>query len=81
MPRGRPMSLSARITETARDALKILPGLEAVSEWEKEYGAFTQRELNEARRRERSGWVGLSKWHWASARKLNDGPLVRPTNR
>ncbi len=48
------VSLSAWMTEAARDALKIRAGLEAVAEWEKEHGAFTQEELNEARRRVRA---------------------------
>jgi len=48
------VSLSAWMTEAARDALKIRAGLEAVAEWEKEHGAFTQEELNEARRQARA---------------------------
>jgi hypothetical protein len=48
------VSLSAWMTEAARDALKIRAGLEAVAEWEKEHGAFTHEELNEARRRVRA---------------------------
>lgn len=48
------VSLSAWMTEAARDALKIRAGLEAVAEWEKEHGAFTQEELNEERRRVRA---------------------------
>lgn len=48
------VSLSAWMTEAARDALKIRAGLEAVAEWEKEHGAFTQEELNEARRSARA---------------------------
>ncbi|MBL8213861.1 MAG: toxin-antitoxin system HicB family antitoxin [Bryobacterales bacterium] len=48
------VSLSAWMTEAARDALKIRAGLEAVAEWEKEHGAFTQEELNEERVRVRA---------------------------
>lgn len=48
------LSLSAWMTEAAREALKIRAGLEAVAEWEKEHGAFTQEELSEARRRVRA---------------------------
>ena len=48
------VSLSAWMTEAARDALKIRTGLAAVAEWEKEHGAFTKEELNEARRRVRA---------------------------
>lgn len=48
------VSVSAWITEAARNTLKIRAGLEAVAEWEKEHGAFTQDELNEARRRVRA---------------------------
>ncbi|MCX6594642.1 MAG: hypothetical protein NTZ56_24275 [Acidobacteria bacterium] len=47
------VSLSAWMTEAARDALKIRAGLAAVAEWEKEHGAFTPEELNGARRRVR----------------------------
>jgi hypothetical protein len=48
------VSLSAWMTEAARDALKIRAGLEAVAEWEKEHGAFSPEELSEARRRARA---------------------------
>lgn len=48
------VSISAWITEAARDALKIRAGLEAVAEWEKEHGAFTGEELSEARRQARA---------------------------
>jgi hypothetical protein len=44
------VSVSAWMTEAARDALKIRAGLEAVAEWEKKHGAFTGEELTEARR-------------------------------
>ncbi len=48
------VSLSAWMTEAARDALRIRTGLAAVAEWEKDHGAFTKEELNEARRRVRA---------------------------
>jgi hypothetical protein len=48
------VSLSAWMTQAARDALKIRTGLAAVAEWEKQHGAFTNAELNEARRRVRA---------------------------
>ena len=48
------VSVSAWMTEAARDALKIRAGLEAVAEWEKEHGAFTKEELDEARRKVRA---------------------------
>lgn len=48
------VSLSAWITEAARDALKIRAGLEAVTAWETVHGAFSQKELNEARIRVRA---------------------------
>lgn len=48
------VSLSAWMTEAARDALKVRTGLKAVAEWENEHGAFTQEELNEARRHVRA---------------------------
>ena len=44
------VSLSAWMTEAARDALKVRTGLAAVAEWENEHGAFTKEELDEARR-------------------------------
>lgn len=44
------VSVSAWLTETARRALKIREGLQAVAEYEAEYGAFTAEELEEARR-------------------------------
>ena len=44
------VSVSAWMTEAARDALKIRAGLEAVAEWEKGHGAFTTEEVAEARR-------------------------------
>jgi hypothetical protein len=48
------VSLSAWMTEAARDALKVRAGLAAVAEWEQEHGAFTNEELHEARRRVRA---------------------------
>jgi HicB family len=48
------VSLSAWMTEAARDALKVRTGLAAVAEWAKEHGAFTKEELNDARRRVRA---------------------------
>lgn len=44
------VSVSAWMTEAARDALKIRAGLQAVAEWEKGHGAFTAEEVAEARR-------------------------------
>lgn len=44
------VSVSAWMTEAARDALKIRAGLQAVAEWEKGHGAFTAGEVTEARR-------------------------------
>lgn len=42
------------MTEAARDALRIRAGLEGVARYEKEYGAFTEEELNQARREVRA---------------------------
>lgn len=43
------VSVSAWITSAARRALLVRDGLAAVAEWEDEHGAFTERELEEAR--------------------------------
>lgn len=48
------VSVSAWMTEAARDALKTRAGLEGVAEYEKEFGAFTEEELNQARREVRA---------------------------
>jgi hypothetical protein len=45
------LSVSAWMTAAARRALLIRDGLAAVAEWEAEHGAFTERELETARRR------------------------------
>jgi DNA-binding IclR family transcriptional regulator len=45
------VSVSAWMTSAARRALLVRDGLRAVGEWEKEHGAFTEAELEAARRR------------------------------
>jgi DNA-binding IclR family transcriptional regulator len=45
------VSVSAWMTDAARRTLKIRDGLEAVSEWEREHGEFTDEELAAARAR------------------------------
>lgn len=45
------VSVSAWMTEAARRALLIRDGLRAVAEWERDHGAFTDAELDAARRR------------------------------
>jgi hypothetical protein len=45
------VSVSSWLTEAARRALPIRDGLAAVAEWEREHGAFSERELAEARSR------------------------------
>lgn len=45
------VSVSAWMTAAARHALKLRDGLAAVAEWEAEHGAFTEGELDAARRR------------------------------
>jgi len=45
------VSVSAWMTDAARRRLAIRNGLLAVAEWEAEHGAFTQAELEDARRR------------------------------
>jgi len=49
------VSVSAWMTEAARQALRIRDGLAAVREWEAEHGAFTREELEAARRRLEKG--------------------------
>jgi hypothetical protein len=45
------LSVSAWMTAAARHALLVRDGLSAVAEWETEHGAFTEQELESARRR------------------------------
>jgi hypothetical protein len=45
------VSVSAWMTSAARRALLVRDGLRAVAEWEKEHGAFSEAELEAARRR------------------------------
>jgi hypothetical protein len=45
------ISVSAWMTSAARRALLVRDGLQAVAEWEKDHGAFTEAELEAARRR------------------------------
>lgn len=45
------ISVSAWMTTAARRALTVRDGLRAVAEWEKEHGAFSENELEAARRR------------------------------
>jgi hypothetical protein len=44
------LSVSAWITNAAREALRRREGLAAVALWEKQHGRFTAEEMNEARR-------------------------------
>jgi len=48
------VSVSAWMTSAAREALRRRAGLSAVAQWEKEHGAFTAEEMNEARRNVRA---------------------------
>ncbi len=45
------MSVSAWMTNAARQALLVRDGLRAVAEWEADHGVFTEAELAAARRR------------------------------
>jgi hypothetical protein len=45
------VSVSAWMTGAARQALLVRDGLRAVAEWEAEHGAFTDAEMDAARRR------------------------------
>lgn len=51
--RKKKVSISAWLTEAARRSLRVGDGLAAVAEWEEEHGAFTEAELEEARRQVR----------------------------
>lgn len=44
------MSVSAWMTEAARETLLRHAGLAAVAEWEAEHGRFTEEEMEQARR-------------------------------
>ncbi len=44
------MSVSAWMTNAARESLKRSAGLAAIDLWEKQHGSFTAEEMNEARR-------------------------------
>src|SRR5215468_9619074 len=44
------VSVSAWMTDAAREALRRRAGLAAVELWEKQHGRFTAEEMNEARR-------------------------------
>jgi hypothetical protein len=48
------VSISAWMTSAAREALQRRAGLAAVAAWEKQHGAFTAEEMNEARRKVRA---------------------------
>jgi hypothetical protein len=48
---GDHVSVSAWMTAAAREALLRRAGLTAVALWEKEHGAFTTEEMDQARRR------------------------------
>ena len=44
------LSVSAWMTSAAREALRRRAGLAAVADWEKQHGAFSADEMDEARR-------------------------------
>lgn len=48
------LSISAWMTNAAREWLRRQDGLAAVAEWETEHGHFTDEEMKEARRRVRA---------------------------
>ncbi|MFZ2057996.1 MAG: hypothetical protein WAV54_11385 [Acidimicrobiales bacterium] len=45
------VSVSAWLTAAARRSLRVRDGLRSVSEWEEEHGAFSDAEIEAARRR------------------------------
>jgi hypothetical protein len=48
------VSVSAWMTQAAREALQRRAGLAAVAEWEKQHGSLTEEEMQEARGRVRA---------------------------
>lgn len=48
------LSVSAWMTNAAREALRRRAGLAAVAEWEKQHGRLSEVEMEEARRRVRA---------------------------
>ncbi|MGH9638704.1 MAG: YlcI/YnfO family protein [Bryobacteraceae bacterium] len=48
------VSISAWMTNAAREALRRRAGLAAVTVWEKQHGPFSAEEMDEARRRVRA---------------------------
>jgi uncharacterized protein YfeS len=42
--------LTPKLTNAAREALKKRAGLDAIAEWERQNGAFTKEEMEQARR-------------------------------
>lgn len=44
------LTVSAWMTNAAREALQRRAGLAAVAQWEKQHGRFSAKEMNEARR-------------------------------
>ena len=56
--RAEGLSLSAWLTNAAREALHIRDGLAAIAEWEKEHGAFSEAEMRRADARVKAQIVG-----------------------
>jgi hypothetical protein len=48
------VSVSAWMTNAAREALRRRAGLAAIDQWEEQYGRFTEEEMKEARRNVRA---------------------------
>ena len=51
------VSVSAWMTDAAREALRRRAGLAAVATWEEQHGRFTGEEMNEARRSVRAQFL------------------------
>ena len=58
----RHMTVSALVTEALENYLKIQAGLQAVDEWERENGPFTEEELAEADAMLDAHGVGIRRW-------------------
>ena len=55
------VSVSAWMTNAARDALQRRAGLAAVALWEKQHGRFTRKEMDDARRNVRAQIQSVSR--------------------
>jgi hypothetical protein len=78
-------SISAWLTQAARQALRLRDGLEAVAEWEAEHGLLTEAELQAARLRLSGAEPGPGVLRPArkrsSAGRAGSAPISKPKKR